>query len=298
MVGRGKARTSVAMSNPRNSRLSVWMSRSLTSAMLTRAARARAGADAPQPRREAWRARTLRRPRRVDSARRVAAASRHGIARSPAREGFVRFDDLLHELVAHDVALVEMHERDALDVADDPHRLDQAGRAAGRQIDLRDVARDDRLGAEAEARQEHLHLLGRRVLRLVEDHERVVQRAAAHERDRRDLDRAALDVARHALDVEHVVQRVVERPQVRIDLLLQIAGQEPQLLARFDRRPRQDDAVDLLRHEERDRLRHRQVRLAGAGRADAEHDVVLLDRVEIVPLVDASSARRASCRPA
>ena len=61
------------------------------------------------------------------------------------------------------------------------------------QIDLRDVAGDHRLRAEAETRQEHLHLLGGRVLRLVEDDERVVQRPAAHERDRRDLDRAALE---------------------------------------------------------------------------------------------------------
>ena len=135
-----------------------------------------------------------------------------------------------------------------------------------------------------EARQEHLHLLGRRVLRLVEDHERVVQRAAAHERDRRDLDHAALEQALDALGVEHVVERVVERPQVRVDLLLQIARQEPELLAGLDRRPRQDDARHALREQIRDGLRHREIRLARAGRADAEHDVVLIDRFEIAPL--------------
>ena len=130
---------------------------------------------------------------------------------------------------------------------DDLQRLDQARRFGLRQIDLRDVAGDDRLRSEPEARQEHLHLLGRGVLRFVEDDERVVQRAAAHEGDRRDLDRAALDEARRLLGVHHVVERVVERPQVRVDLLLQIAGQEPELLAGFDRGPRQDDAADFLR---------------------------------------------------
>ena len=35
-----------------------------------------------------------------------------------------------------------------------------------------------------------------------------------------------------------------------------------------------------------DRLRHGQVGLAGAGRADAEDDVVLVDGVEILPLID------------
>src|SRR4026207_266215 len=48
------------------------------------------------------------------------------------------------------------------------------------------------LRAEARPLEEHLHLLGGRVLRLVEDDERVVQGAAAHERERRDLDNAAL----------------------------------------------------------------------------------------------------------
>ena len=60
---------------------------------------------------------------------------------------------------------------------------------AGRQVDLGDVARDHHLRAEAETGQEHLHLLGRGVLRLVEHDERVVQRAAAHVGERGDLDR-------------------------------------------------------------------------------------------------------------
>src|SRR5215218_2631572 len=70
---------------------------------------------------------------------------------------FVRLDDLLHQLVPHDVLVVEPDECDALDVADDLHRFDQARGTPGREIDLRDVPGDDRLRAEAEARQEHLH---------------------------------------------------------------------------------------------------------------------------------------------
>src|SRR4051794_36433462 len=38
----------------------------------------------------------------------------------------VCLDDRLHELVANHVALVEVDERDALDLADDFHRLHQA----------------------------------------------------------------------------------------------------------------------------------------------------------------------------
>ena len=43
--------------------------------------------------------------------------------------------------------------------------------------------------------EEHLHLLGRGVLGLVEDDERVVQGAAPHECQRGDLDGAAVEAA-------------------------------------------------------------------------------------------------------
>ena len=48
--------------------------------------------------------------------------------------------------------------------------------------------------------EEHLHLLGRGVLRLVEDDEGVVERAPAHEGQRRDLHlRVALERLLHAV---------------------------------------------------------------------------------------------------
>jgi hypothetical protein len=103
-------------------------------------------------------------------------------------EGLVGGHDRLDDAVADDVALVEPDELDAVDAVQDAVRFLEARDLSLREVDLRDVARDDGLAPEAHARQEHLHLLGRRVLRLVEDHERVVQRAAAHERERRDLD--------------------------------------------------------------------------------------------------------------
>ncbi len=113
-----------------------------------------------------------------------------------------------------------------------------------RQVDLGDVAGHDHLRAEPEAGQEHLHLLGRRVLRLVEDDERVVQRAATHVRERRDLDGAGGQQPRYGVGVDHVVQRVVQGPQVRVDLVAERARQEAEPLPRLDRRPGQDDAVD------------------------------------------------------
>src|SRR4051812_29594490 len=136
------------------------------------------------------------------------ALGRPQLRRGPLGVLVVRLDDPLHEAVAHDVGAAEADELDALDVAQDVGDDDEAGALVARQVDLRDVARDHHLRVEPEPRQEHLHLLGARVLRLVEDHERVVQRAAAHEGQRRDLDHVALEVRRDLLRVDHVVQRV------------------------------------------------------------------------------------------
>ena len=152
------------------------------------------------------------------------------------------------------------------------------------EIDLGDVAGDDHPRAEAEAGEEHLHLLGRGVLGLVEDDERVVERAAPHERERRDLDRAPLHQPGHGLGVEHVVQGVVQRTEVRVDLGEDVAGEEAEALPRLDRRPGEDDPVDRLGLERLHRGGHREVALAGAGGADPEGDRVGRDGVDVALL--------------
>ena len=102
----------------------------------------------------------------------------------------VRVDDAADEPVPDDVVAGQPGEVDVVDVVEDVAYDPQARTGAARQVDLGDVAGDDHLRAEAEPGQEHLHLLRRRVLRLVEDDERVVERAAAHVGQRGDLDRA------------------------------------------------------------------------------------------------------------
>ncbi len=74
------------------------------------------------------------------------------------------------------------------------------------QVHLRHVAGDDHRRVEAQTGQEHLHLLFGGVLRLVEDHERVVQRAAAHVGERRHFDGAVVHVPLELVRPEHVSQ--------------------------------------------------------------------------------------------
>src|SRR5215212_545704 len=238
---------------PRYCRFSVRTRRSLTIASVT-APRARAGATpASQAASDGTRtgrplsSTTLTRrrgPGWEPAADMVPSGSAGGDA--ALTERLVRFDDLLDEAMAHHVLVVEVNERDALDLRDNLERLDEPRRARARQVDLRDVAGDDRLRAKPEARQEHLHLLAGGVLRLVENDEGIVERAAAHEGQRRDLDDALGDELLGALDVHHVVQRVVERPEVGVDLLLHRPGEEAELLAGLDGGTGEDDALDLF----------------------------------------------------
>ncbi len=195
-------------------------------------------------------------------------------------------DDLADQAVADDVLVGELAEGDVVHAVEDRLHLAQARLRAAGKVDLRDVTRHDHLGVETQAGQEHLHLLHRRVLGLVKDDERVVEAATPHVGQWRHLDGAGGEELGHRLGVDHVVQSVVQRPQVGVDLVVQRAGQEAEPLAGLDGRPGQDDPVDLLGLQRLDGLRHGEVGLAGAGRADAEHDGVGVDGVHVPLLVE------------
>ena len=77
-------------------------------------------------------------------------------------------DDALDQGVAHHVPGIEEGEADAIHVTQDLDGLAQARGLSARQVYLGDVAGDHRGGAEADAGKEHLHLLRRGVLGLVQ----------------------------------------------------------------------------------------------------------------------------------
>ncbi len=96
------------------------------------------------------------------------------------------------------------------------------------------------------------------------------ERAPTHECQGRDLDLAAGDARRHLL----ARKRVVERTQIGIDLLLQIARQKAQALARLDRRPRQDDPVDLAADQHLYRFGHGKIGFPGPRRSDPKDQIL------------------------
>ena len=187
--------------------------------------------------------------------------------------------------MTHHVAGSEPGDADPGQTLDRIERVLQAAPLTRRQIDLRQVAGDDHPRAFAHAGEKHLHLHRRGVLRFVENDERMRQRPAAHEGEGRDFDLARAHAADHLIARHHVVQRVVERPQIRIDLLLHVARQEAEPLAGLDRRPRKDDLVHLAGLQQHHTLSHRQIRLAGASRADGKHHLVLGQHLHVARLL-------------
>jgi hypothetical protein len=99
-----------------------------------------------------------------------------------------------------------VHPVQQLDGLREPRRL------AVRQVDLGRIAGDDHAAVLAKPGEEHLHLHGGGVLRLVENDNGVGQRAAAHESKRRDFDFAGLQRALDDARIHQVIQRVIDRP--------------------------------------------------------------------------------------
>src|SRR6266850_142727 len=121
-------------------------------------------------------------------------------------------DDLADQIVADHVALGQVDELDPGHAMQYLLDLHQPRCVLLPEVDLRDVPGDHGLGPVAQPREEHLHLSHRRVLGLIQDDERVVERAPAHVRERRHLDHAQVQEAADLLEGEKIVQGVVEGP--------------------------------------------------------------------------------------
>ena len=181
---------------------------------------------------------------------------------------------------------------ESLDAVQYLHGVGESGVCAAGQVDLGGIAGNYRGGAEADTGEKHLHLFPRGVLGFIENDERVVQGPAAHESEGRHLDDIAFDVLVDGLEPEHLVQGVVQRPQVGVDFLAEIAGQEPQFFAGLDRGPYQQDTAHALFQQCLHRTGHSQKRLSSARGTHAEVDIALLDDAHIGLLVLAAGLDR------
>ena len=120
------------------------------------------------------------------------------------------------------------------------------------------------------------------------------KRPPAHEGERRDLDHAGLDAPLDHAPVHEVVERVIDRAQIGVDLVAHVAGQEAEPLAGLDRGTRQHQPFDQALLEQRHRMADREPGLAGPGGTFGEHQLVLAQRGEILVLRGAAGAHDAA----
>ena len=158
---------------------------------------------------------------------------------SPALGGaflFIRvicLDDAPHKRVTHDIGAVQVNERDLFKITQNVLDMRKAIGTPDK-VALRGVSRNNECRIETQASQEHLHLLGRSILRLIQDNESVVERTPTHIRQRGDLDNASLHQLGCALGIHHIEQCIKERTHIRINLVFKRARQKAKVLAGFD----------------------------------------------------------------
>src|SRR6516162_5109146 len=187
------------------------------------------------------------------------------------------------ERVAHDVAVTEPHHRDIGYGVQSACDLCKSGEAV-EKITLVGIASHDHCRMPAQPRQQHLDLAIGAVLRLVDDDESVVQGAAAHIGDRRNLDCALGHQLFDPFAAEPLVQRIVQRAQIGCQLLVDVTGQVTEALAGLDCGAGQHDAADLPGFECCDRCADSEISLSGPRRPQSNCEIVMFDRRYEAPL--------------
>ena len=124
-------------------------------------------------------------------------------------------------------------------------------------------------------------------MRLIQYDKSVAQSPPTHVGEWRQFDDVALHQSDNPVEPKHLVKRVVQGSQIRIDLLPNVARQKAQPLAGLDCRAHQNDALDLLIRQRLNRTGHRKKGLAGTGWPDTKIDIVFEYVIEVTLLAGA-----------
>ena len=156
--------------------------------------------------------------------------------------------------MADDVIAGETNRGDALEALEEAYSPDKARVRFPWKVNLGVVSGDDEFGVHAHASQEHLQLAHVGVLGFVEDDAGPVQGAAPHIGEGGNLNRAVSDEFLEPAGRDHVLQGVVQGLEIRVQLVLEVSGQEAQALAGLHRGAGEDDALENV-EDYADRLR-------------------------------------------
>ena len=183
--------------------------------------------------------------------------------------------------MTHHVLGCEVVEADLWNALQQPFRISKTRVHTTRKVDLRTVPRDHHARSFTKTGQEHLHLHGGRVLRLIQHNKGIGQGAAPHKGKRRDLDLLLFDQFGRLFPRQEIIQRIVERLHIRIDLVLHITREEAELFTRFDRRTGQDNLIHVALNEHGHADSNREIGFTRARWADAKRKFVFEQVLDI-----------------
>ena len=118
-------------------------------------------------------------------------------------------------------------------------------------------------------------------MRLVQHHKCIREGPPPHKGQWRNFDDLFLDHFGHLLARQKIIQRVIKRLHVGVDLILHVAGQIAELFPRFDGRTAKDDLVDVARDEHVHPHGNGKIGLASSRRTDAEGQFVVVKRLDV-----------------
>ena len=112
-------------------------------------------------------------------------------------------------------------------------------------------------------------------MRFVQDDKTVVQSTTTHKCKWGNFDNLLLQICLCGFCTNHVVQSVIQRTQIRVDLCGEVARQKPQTLACFHSGARQDNSLYTFRVERQHSHRYSKPALSCACRTYAKCDDVV-----------------------
>ena len=142
--------------------------------------------------------------------------------------------------------------------------------------------------------EEHLYLLRSGVLCFVEYYNRVVQGASAHECQRRYLNDVVVHVLLKLCHWYHILQRVIERLKVWVNLVAHVTGQESELFTGFYSGATEDNFPYFAVLECLDGKCYGGICLSCSGRSYCKQHVVLLELLDEAALVFGTWVNRTS----
>src|SRR3989338_2653880 len=119
------------------------------------------------------------------------------------------------------------------------------------------------------------------ILRFIKNDESFMKRSTSHKSNRRNFDHITLDEFFHTFHFKHIVQRIIDRTEIRIHFCLHVSRKKAELFSRFDRGTSKHDAFIFFSKKRRHCHCHCKIGFSSTCWSNAENNIVFSNRIDI-----------------